>query len=390
MPRFFKTPIHYQGGRQIFSVDGSTRTPAPEVNDNDYRTSNDATTYIVETYGATPSTNTTVNWVWVKGSGITNYTVSVPSGKGTGYGVSSRVIPTSVMTPEGSSVLTTVDGIQHDLVDLTPIRVLETHLLSSADPPVISNNLSGVLNPVSLRIRVLGARLTNPSTAGAITVSGTDSNGAVINEPVSFSEAELTANLLRLVNKNTTQNFATVTSIVVAGFSSGTFNIGTPSGTLSVQEVQLEFTGTNTEIYEIMLLESVLGLDPDGSFVGIVPSYESNSILQTNIRGGISRIRSLSSRGKWSIDYQALFNSSSPRNMGVTSPNSIDSTKPAVLHDEFLRVVSANPNFVFAQDFNRYPDRVFPATWGDSDLTQSYISRVISAGTIVDFSVRET
>ena len=139
-----------------------------------------------------------------------------------------------------------------------------------------------------------------------------------------------------------------------------------------------------------MLLESVLGLDPDGSFVGIVPSYESNSILQTNIRGGISRIRSLSSRGKWSIDYQALFNSSSPRNMGVTSPNSIDSTKPAVLHDEFLRVVSANPNFVFAQDFNRYPDRVFPATWGDSDLTQSYISRVISAGTIVDFSVRET
>lgn len=388
MPRFFKTPIHYQGGRQIFALEAMVRTPAPEVNDNDYRTSNDATTYIVETYGADPSKNTTVNWIWVKGSGITNYTVSVPSGEGAGYGVSSRVIPTTVVTPEGSNVSTTVDGIQHDLVDLTPISVVGTHLLSSADPPVISNNLSGVLNPVSLRIRVLGARLTNPSTAGAITVSGTDSNGAVINEPVLFSEAELTTNLLRLVSKNTTHNFATVTSIAVAGFSSGTFNIGTPSGTLSAQEVQLTFIGANVQIYEIMLLESVLGLASDRSFVGIDTNYEANSILQTNIRGGVSRIRSLASRGKWSISYQALFHSASPRSTGVTSPNSIASN--VVTQDEFFRVMRENPNFVVAQDFDRFPTRVFPATWGDARIPQSYVSRVISAGAVVDFEVRET
>ena len=33
--------------------------------------------------------------------------------------------------------------------------------------------------------------------------------------------------------------------------------------------------------------------------------------------------------------------------------------------DAFLYWQEANPNFVFAQEFSRYPDRVYPATFPD-------------------------
>ena len=121
MPRFFKTPIHYQGTRQIFSLDGTTRTAAPEVNDNDYRTYSTELSYIIQTYGTTATTNTTINFIWIKGSGITNYTLSVPTGMGSGAGIAAQVIQPTVTTPERTVVNTTIDNIQHELLDLSTL-----------------------------------------------------------------------------------------------------------------------------------------------------------------------------------------------------------------------------------------------------------------------------
>ena len=269
MARFFKVPRHYQTGRQIYSVSGMTRTPAPQVNDNDYRTSSTGTTYAIDLYGETPSVNTMVNWIFVKGSGIDSYTVTVPLGKGTGTGVTDRVIPSTVTVPEGSSISTTVDGIQHDLLDL-----------SSLDP----------------------------------------------------------------------------------------------DGTLNCIEAQITFTGTDVVIYELMFLESVLELDPERSFIqgGYTATLRDNIIVQTNIRGVSNSIKSLSSRPKWNLRGRVLFDESQ-----------------RVRYNEFMSFRRNNRNFVFSEQYVRYPERVYPATWGSADITQTYYTRRISSGITADFVIQE-
>ena len=267
MPRFFKTPIHYQGTRQIFSLDGTTRTPAPEVTDNDYRTYSTELSYIIQTYGTTPTTNTTINFIWIKGTGITNYTLSVPSGMGSGAGVTTQVIQPTVTPPDGTTISTTINNIQHELLDLSSLST---------------------------------------------------------------------------------------------------------DGTLNCVEAQLVFTGVNVRIYEIMLLESLLYLDSENNFTNIESTYVDNTLNQTNIRGESIRIRSLASRPKWSINYTIHFRNSS-----------------TVDYPTFSNMINNNHNFVFSQQYNRYPERVYPATWASGNFSQRYISRRISSGILVDFQIQE-
>lgn len=270
MARFFNTPRHLtdDNSLQIFAVDGTTRTAVPAVNDNDYRTSSTETTYVAEVYGATPTTNTTVNWVFVKGSGIDSYTITVPTDKGSGAGVTGRVIPTTVMTPEMTNTPTTVAGIQHDLLDLASLDT---------------------------------------------------------------------------------------------------------DGTLTCQEVQIEFTGTSVRIYELMFMSEALYFDPEASFENIGWLYQNNALEPwTNILGVNRPLSSLASRGKWQVNYSVFF----------------DRDKSA-LYESFMTFLSTQETFVFAPQYPRYPARVYPALWRTNDIGQRYKSRMVSAGIICDVGVLE-
>ena len=139
MARFFKIPIHYQDDRKIYTLSGTTRIDTPQVNDNDYRTSSDSTTFIVQTHGATAATNTRINWIFLKCQNVDSYTLSVPATKGSGTGVMDRAIPTTVNTFEGTMTPTTVNGIQHDLYDLGTgvLDCIEAELVITGTSPVI-------------------------------------------------------------------------------------------------------------------------------------------------------------------------------------------------------------------------------------------------------------
>lgn len=119
MSQFFKFPINYVYGNQSFSIDSQgTRSGANGISDNDYRTSSDESRFIIQTHGETETDNTRITHVFLKGMGIDNYSVTVPSGKGTGTGFTNQTIPTSQ----------SVNSIQHDLREVGPLSATEVQL----------------------------------------------------------------------------------------------------------------------------------------------------------------------------------------------------------------------------------------------------------------------
>lgn len=271
MSNFYAVPIHYQGARGIYSVLGGVRTIAPAVNDNDYRTFSSDNTFIVQTFGASATTNTRIDAVFIKARGIAQYSVTVPTGMGTGMGETDHVLPSTVMTAERQSIPTTINDFQHELLDLR-------------------------------------------------------------------RNAEL----------------------------------GLADRTLEAREVEFQFTGTNIRIYEIMCLRHLLTLDANRSYTSVDHNQMHNILRKRNIRGGAFSIQSLSSRAKWESRYTARFNEFSP-----------------TTYEAFTGFVQSNQNFVFAPEYTRYPDRVYPATWGSENFGNSYVSRRYTSGIQVSYSIME-
>ena len=135
--------------------------------------------------------------------------------------------------------------------------------------------------------------------------------------------------------------------------------------------VTIEFTGTDVEIYAIMILE--LGLEIEANSKYVETSFEKTDragSLNTSVTGIQRRGQSLGGqRWKWQVEYACVFTEETT--------------------DTFLFWMEENLNFVYAVEFSRYPDRVFPALFPALSIRNEYISRVKSSGEIVYFNVSE-
>ena len=119
MSQFFKYPVNYLYGRRAFSVGAmAVRTVAPEVVDNDYSTFTDETELILETHGRNLTTNTTIDHIFIKCSGVASYSVSVPSGQGSGTGLTAQTLDAS----------NNRGGFQHDLRSVGPLQATEVQI----------------------------------------------------------------------------------------------------------------------------------------------------------------------------------------------------------------------------------------------------------------------
>ena len=253
MSLFFDFPINMRTDvERNFTVSGATETVNRTIADNNYETFSDSTDYAFITHGILPADRMDITHVFLKGSGITSYELSVPSGHGTGTTVT-RTLPTTVNNLEGRPVSITVDGFQNDL-----FKIVDS---------------GGTDNP------------------------------------------------------------------------------------FSATKVEIDITGTDVKVYEVMLLNLEYELQVGRDYFQINPSKVSRKAgLHENTSGGITRYSaSNGSRDKWQIAYGVRFNQ-------------------AYGYNNLLKFGEEHDNFCFAQEYTRYPDRVFPAVfsnfvWNITDKT---------------------
>ena len=173
----------------------------------------------------------------------------------------------------------------------------------------------------------------------------------------------------------------TVSITDLDGFQNDLHNLWTDENTAKpkAKSITLTFTavtGQTPRIYEVMILNRLLTLDSDGGFSRI--EYDSLDLgsYEPDLRGRLGYVPPIGGeRDKWIVNL-TLF---APRR----------ATDRGIIADELLHFIRRYKNFVFAGEYNRYPERVFPAGWGDARTAIRYISRWKGAGRRVSFSVRE-
>ena len=160
----------------------------------------------------------------------------------------------------------------------------------------------------------------------------------------------------------------------VDGFQHQLYELPTP---ISASEVTLRFegSGTSRRVVAFMLLESDIEINANRFYSRIIPHrVDRTGRIHRDPRGALKRVRPIgASRHKWELDLTVMF---IPGLSGISAK-------------AFVRWMEDHPNFVYAREWNRYPDEVYPATFLDLDVATPYRSRWKLAGNTVDFRVGE-
>ena len=141
------------------------------------------------------------------------------------------------------------------------------------------------------------------------------------------------------------------------------------------KSITLTFTGSSPRIYEVMVLDRLLTLPSSGGFSRIEYDSLDPGSVEADLRRQLSYVPPIGgTRDKWIA------------NLTLYSPRR---GSREMLADQLVSFIRKYKNFVFAAEYNRYPDRVFPALWADAQTAIRYISRWKGAGRRVSFRVRE-
>ena len=147
---------------------------------------------------------------------------------------------------------------------------------------------------------------------------------------------------------------------------------------LKAKAITLTFTaisGQTARIYEVMILDRLLTINSDGGLSQI--DYDSMDLgtVEPDLRGRLSYVPPIGGeRDKWLA------------NLTLYSPRR---GRRERLADELISFIRLYKNFVFAPEYNRYPDRVYPALWPNPQTQIRYLSKWKGGGRRVRFSVRE-
>ena len=145
------------------------------------------------------------------------------------------------------------------------------------------------------------------------------------------------------------------------------------------RSITLTFTAATRQpprIYEVMVLDRLLTLNSDGGLSRIEYDNLDLGTVESDLRKRLSYVPPIGGeRDKWLTHLTLL----SPRT----------SVARDTIADALISFIRRYKNFVFAAEYNRYPDRVFPALWPNPETQVRYLSRWKGGGRRVLFSVRE-
>ena len=264
MAQFFAYPLNYGPGRSQYR----------SVADNDYKTFTEQTSMLlnIDTAGDGSGTARDFTDIFIKATGVTNYTAAFTNGANIPMpSPFPRTPPTTVKNDSGDNVPTVIDSYQHDLHSLW-----------------------------------------------------TDGNTA---KP-------------------------------------------------KAKSVTLTFTGTNIRVYAVMILDRLLTLNSDGGFSRIEYNSLDLGVVEPDLQKNLSYVPPIGgTRDKWLVHLTLL----SRRNSGTRD----------TVADAMISLIRRYKNFVFAAEYNRHPDRVYPALWPNPETQIRYLAKLKGAGRRVLFSVRE-
>ena len=209
-----------------------------------------------------------------------------------------------------------------------------------------------------------------------------------------FTDAEnITSPANRTIPQMVTNDSNDPTSINVDGFQNDLYRIwgaatdfGSADESLfgvkpKAKAITLTFTAATAQtprIYEVMVLDRLLTINSDGRFSRIEYDSLDLGINDPDLRGRLSYVPPIGGeRDKW-ICNLTLYN---PRSVGVPVPDP--------LAEQLIYFIRRYKQFVFAAEYNRYPERVFPALWNDPRTAIRYLNRWKGGGRRVSFAVRE-
>ena len=167
--------------------------------------------------------------------------------------------------------------------------------------------------------------------------------------------------------------------ILIDGYQNFLHPLTTPG---DAQRIDFTFTGTSAKIYQIMVLNQELVLDwQDGTNVIKFIKVDYDLLLSGEVResavGNKRHVPGLGNpRDKWRCDYTFEF------------WRRWDGSKDRVA-DQLISFIRKHKNFVVAPEYDRYPDRVFPAVIPNPDIQIRYIAQNKGAGRRLSLTVEE-
>ncbi|MYA70598.1 hypothetical protein F4009_24240 [Candidatus Poribacteria bacterium] len=192
----------------------------------------------------------------------------------------------------------------------------------------------------------------------------------------------ITSPAARTLPATVTNDSGDEVSTTVDGYQHDLHNLWTDESTAKpkAKSITLTFTAAAREtprIYEIMILDRLLVLNSDGGLSRI--EYDSLDLgtVEPDLRKRLSYVPPIGGeRDKWLANLTLL----SPRTRGARD----------TIADTLISFIRRYKNFVFAAEYKRYPERVFPALWPNPETQIRYLSRWKGGGRRVLFSVRES
>lgn len=204
---------------------------------------------------------------------------------------------------------------------------------------------------------------------GISTYTAAFTNGANIPTPSPFPRTPPTT-----VKNDSGDNVPTV----IDGYQHDLHSLWTDENTEKpkAKSVTLTFAGTNIRVYAVMILDRLLTLNSDGGFSRI--EYDSLSLgtVESDLKGNLSYVPPLGgTRDKWLVNLTLL----SRRTQSGRD----------TIADDLMALIRKHKSFVFAPEYHRHPDRVYPALWPNPETQIRYLAKLKGAGRRVLFSVRE-
>ena len=210
-----------------------------------------------------------------------------------------------------------------------------------------------------------------------IKCSGISSYTAALTNP-----ENITSPAARTLPATVTNDSRDEVSTIVDGYQHDLHNLWTDESTAKpkAKSITLTFTAVSGEtprIYEVMILNKLLTLNSDGGFSRV--EYDSLSLgtIEPDLRGNLSYVPPIgATRDKWLVN--------------LTLDSRRTTTGRDTIADALISFIRRYKRFVFAAEYKRYPDRVFPALWPNPETQIRYLSRWKGSGRRVSFSVRES